>query len=302
MSGGFSPEHASQIRRAAGIASGHAASDDLAGVLYGSWYAAPVGPARPPRTDGAPLAGVLREAHAGAHRWTPGGPVVRTGRAGVVVTRLAGEAPRAVTAGDYVHADPRRTGIEPVVGDHLLLRERRGCVVGEGWWRTWGRDGGRICAPAGITRVYLAADPERLSGLIGALTRVLMASTRDWMLKCAVEAATLARPDALVVYLPDDAIGDDGEPGDLLERLAVAVRGRLRRGHPPMSAALDEGMSWSRDPGDGSSFGEARCAVVAAGLREPSGRDPVEAVARAFRAAGLDPARPHLRAAGSDGP
>ncbi|NHB83744.1 hypothetical protein G7085_00885 [Tessaracoccus sp. HDW20] len=67
-------------------------------------------------------------------------------------------------------------------------------------------------------------------------------------------------------------------------------------GRVPFTATLVPGISWSEDPGGEDSFGQTRCRLLADAFTR--GGPPVAAAEAAFVSAGLDPARPHLRARG----
>ena len=73
-----------------------------------------------------------------------------------------------------------------------------------------------------------------------------------------------------------------------LARVHKATARWLRDGTPPWTRPLARGVSWADDPGGGESFGLHRCRLAAEGLGSGEGVDA------AFRAAGLDPLRPHL--------
>jgi hypothetical protein len=65
-------------------------------------------------------------------------------------------------------------------------------------------------------------------------------------------------------------------------------------------------LALAEDPGDGRSFGESRCAVLAGAvleLRSTGGLDApdaVDALAARLAAVGIDLGHPHLRAVGPD--
>ncbi len=306
----WTAQDADAVRRAheVSIAAVGLGLDDLAARLYRKWYASPSGAHQGLDPLGPPLAGVLRQAHAETGRWTQA-TVARVGAAGVIAVREdgtpgGGARVRAALRGEYVHRPGRPDlGLAPRPGDVVRVLRRAGAVVAEGWWRTWGGGWDPRRLPHEVTRVYLAPDLPRLPALVRAVTGLLGGvdtagralagpeSVRPWYLKVGVDGPTLARPDAVVAYVPDAGAAATIEA-------IVGCAGELVRASPgpPLTRGLVPGISWSQDPGDGRSFGESRCALLADALVDvPAGGDPLAAVAAVLRRAGLDPRAPHLR-------
>ncbi len=325
MSAAWSVDHAAAVRRAvrSALDAPDRTVEGLATHLYATWYAAPVAGRQRLDPLDPPLSGVLRESHAATGRWADG-VVVRVGPGGVVAVRGADGRVRAAERGAYAHYTASQDlGLVPRAGDGLRVLEREGAVVVDGWWRTWGGGWDPRRLPADVTRIYLTPDTARLPALVAALTG-LLGRGRDvdvdadadtdvrtpvgppphpariphspWYLKVGVAEVTLDRPDAVVVYVPDAVAAE------VLGRVADLVRDLVRPSSgPPLTRAVAPGVAWSHDPGDGQSFGENRCAILAAALADPeAGLDPLAACAAAFARAGLDPTAPHLRA-GSTG-
>ena len=259
--------------------------------LYAGWYAAPrAGVAVPRPASGAPpLVGQLRVAH--STRWTPGCRVVGTGLAGTVVVATPDGITRAVSLGD--HWVPAHPGRPARAGDLVVAVERAGGYETEGWWRTWGGGWDVTTQQPDVTRFYLSIRPERVLDLVRVLPPELDAARLRWSLKVAARPELLTRPDAVVLYV------DDADAG----RVAAIVVGTVGDlvwpdGAPPLTASLAPGVAWSHDPGTEQSFGQTRCELLAEAFAGCAvGDDPVRAAAEAFTAAGLDPARPHLRSA-----
>ena len=290
---GFSGAHVVALLRAHVLAADPEAEQvGLADFLYARWYAAPqtrvVLDASWP-----PLEGMLRVAQGEALGWRPA-VVVRRGAGGVVVARDEAGRARALLRGSYAHrGDSGRAGLPPVVGDHISMVPRSGGVVSQGWWRTWGGGWDPRLAPAGAFRIYLGPAAQGLPGLVGALTTTMEAREDPWMLKAAMVEDHLGRADALVVYLLSMAAFND---------VVGCARNHVRdEPGPPLTEVLGPGMSWAEDPGDGRSFGESRCALVAQACERAKGRDGdafLWELRKAFLEAGLDPAAPHLRGDG----
>lgn len=329
--GAFSPAHHADILAAAGVAAavsaavsaratgpgvaGRAAEPDdgipdLATELYGRWYVAPSSPVRrapePSPAGSLPVGAVLRAVHPDAETWDPA-TVVQVGAAGTIAVRLDvrvdGGGVRALARGDHVPADPARLGRPAEVGDRVLVRRRAGGLVEEGFWRTWGARWSHARMPADLTRIYLAPRAGVAPRLVPALVRALEPLDAPWLVKAGALPGVLARPDGVVVYLPDQVAGlADGSARPVVGRVLDAARGLVAGPSPRLTAPLADGVGWSQDPGDGSSFGQHVCRVVASALEPVAGglvpADESKVILRlaesAFRAAGLDPAAPHL--------
>lgn len=278
----LSTENRDAVVRAARLADGVPAAD-LPAVLYARWYA-PAGSVPPAVGDDAPLTGSYRVAHAaGALPWLPA-RVVHRGMAGVVVVREAAtDTLRAVVRGDYAHVgrDAAEVVVTPV----------RGGVVSEGWWRTWSAGWNPTAPGDAVSRVYLAPAAGAAAAIFRAVTGVVVPRPAPWLLKAAADRTILGRPDAVVLYVPDEAL-----TGPLLDALAGATDGLRRATTPAFTEPVAPGLAWAHGPAGDESFGELICRVVAGALATGPA-DPVDAVEQALVAAGLDPARPHLRSA-----
>ncbi|SDD30289.1 T3SS effector HopA1 family protein [Auraticoccus monumenti] len=296
----FSPAHAADVLAAARVWTGVRHADVPADELYRCWYAAPAAVAAwDPWWP--PLGRLLRAGHAGSRSWTGPVRVARVGLAGTVVTRSASGDVRAHCRGDYVGT--LGAGRDPVAGLDVRVLRRGGAHQVDGWWRTWG--GGWSSTPGPrLSRLYLAPRTDSVVELVALLTRWLVDLERPWMLKCVAEPDLLGRPDAVVVYLPDD------ERESLWAAVARDVAGSTRPVRVPLTAPLGPGVGWAHEPGNGTSFGETRCRLLAAALSawEATGAGPaveadpdllLEHVAGQLRHHGVDPAAPHARTEGS---
>lgn len=287
---GFSASHVRDLLRARGVGTDPGAPrEGLPGFLYARWYCvAPTTATLDPWWP--PLAGMLRVAQAEALGWQPA-TVTGRGAGGIAVARDRAGRARALLRGGYAHVDGSPgAGLPPEVGDEVMVVPRSGAVVSEGWWRTWGGGWDPRVAPPDAIRMYLGPEVSRLPDLVGSLTAGLEGRGEPWLMKVAVQQSHLGRADALVVYLRNSsAFGD----------IVGWSLGRTRaEPGPPLTAPLAPGVAWADDPGDGRSFGESRCEIVAAALeRTLDGGDDafLAAVHEEFLAVGLDPASPHLR-------
>lgn len=156
-----------------------------------------------------------------------------------------------------------------------------------------GRGDGLTC------RVYLhVLDSHTAPGIWAAVLAELEGAELRYRAKILSSPASYPRQDALVVYL-------ERECWDVAFALAVAVRGLTGIGTStsPFCERIAPGVARACEPVDarpgwtGLSFGEHRSRAVAEGLlaaRGSSGDVRARAVADALRAAGVNPANPHL--------
>jgi hypothetical protein len=283
------------LARAVQVADRHpdVPADDLRAILYRDWYA-PATPVEPAKSWQPPLFGQYRAAHAGSTTFTSA-QVVALAPGGIVLAAQGGGRPRALLVGDYCHSCSERHGLPPKVGEQLLIVRRR--TSGRGLVVTWGGGWRPSAPPVALTRMYLAADPTHVLGLIGRLTAILQELATPWLLKAAAEWAALGRPDAVVIYLPSAELGDRPESAPLIGALASCATGLLREARPALTASIGRGVALAEDPADGRSFGERQSALVAQVLitARSSGDDPHRVLVAGLRAAGMDPVRPHLR-------
>lgn len=319
--GVLSLAHEAQLARAlevardvvAGGSLGAVSTDELAGALYGQWYAAPnaevaamaAGAERSGRVV-LPLAAILRASHPDAEVWTPA-VVVRPGLHGTIVVQVAEGGIRAVARGDLAPELTVGVGRGPHPGDRVRVRARAGGLVEGGWWRTWGGGCRAGRAPTGdLTRMYLAPRPEMIRRLVSAVLGVLRDLDVPWLFKVGADWPMLARPDGAVLYLPDPAVGlVSGAATPLVARLVGAVDGLVAGPGPALSVPVAPGVSWVQDPGDGLSFGETLCRALARavlsrpGLLAPDGgtsrSEDLTVLAVGLGEAGIDPRAPHLR-------
>jgi hypothetical protein len=165
-------------------------------------------------------------------------------------------------------------------------------VLGEADQRGDNTDSGN-----GIIRFYwhLTADAARL--WIRELTRLFNGADVAFHAKVLNDPGAYIRADAGVLYV---ARTDLTEAMALLPDLHRAVSPLLRETTPMFTMRLTSGLAVAEDPGDGRSFGEHRCRLVAEGLARAFKADRsgphelADSVAARFAEDGLDITRPWL--------
>ena len=160
-------------------------------------------------------------------------------------------------------------------------------------------------AHRGRVRYYFNLRPSAGPKFISGVTTLLNRAQVPFRAKVLNHPAAYRRADAAVLYVPieftDQALGSVAR---LYERLSDAMRSAV----PALSRLVAPGLSFAHEPGDGRSFGEHRCDLIARGLVEAHARghtdasSRVRAIEEAFDAAGVDLSRPHLARSEADLP
>jgi hypothetical protein len=151
--------------------------------------------------------------------------------------------------------------------------------------------------PADIVRLYWHLKAESAVTWMRELTHRLNAAEIAFRAKVLSVPAAYFRADAGVLYL---ARSDFERTKALLPELHRTVSQDLRPMTPMFTKRLARGLAAADDPGDGRSFGQHRCELVADGLVRAfeAGRTSAgartDAVAERFAEEGLDVARPWL--------
>ncbi len=281
----------------------------LAERLYRVWYAAPVGPDCGRLSPSCPpLPGLLRTAHAGSRQWR-GDWRTHRAVAGSVVVAERGRTRRdrrVVGRGDWVAEDPRTAGLVPSAGDALRVCSRQD-LLADGWWCTWG--GGWVMQPrrdgsmAGtgtqvpLLRLYLAPYVDAAADVVAAVTSATLAWDRPWMLKAATDPRAYQRADAVVLYLPRECSWPCASE---MRPLVAGLAGSLRPAQPPLSLSIARGAAVAEDPDGEESFGEHRCAAIAAAVLDDP-ENPLATVAEHLLAAEVDPLAPYRSHAAPEG-
>lgn len=238
-------------------------------TLYRVWFHQETGRLLDWPHAGAYLAAVTRpEAFQGG--WTVIGPVA--GAAGAVVAERGGRR-RVVAPPQMLPADPRALHVGP--GTELRVHPLVGAESG-GFWHLWSV-GWQHRAPRRYRRIYLRVEP---SGALEVVARIAAAAPPDpvWAMKALCGSHTGGRRDGALMYLPWRTPLDSGWVAAVLR----AVQPWCRADLPPFVDPLGRGAGWAPDPGDGRSFGEAVCQVVADAANRH--RDVSEFAAAARRA------------------
>jgi hypothetical protein len=261
----------------------------LATQLYGHCYVRPV-PRSRSTTDAAAVHAFrlgLSAANMGRGHWETGWDLGEGAAAQAVRRSVRRYGVEFVTTPERVRFGGPTTSV-------LVPKERRELhpgyyvALGDAPWLTPGSP---------LVRVYWNLSARGASVWMEAVTRDLNRDGVPFMAKLRDHPDGHGRADSAVLYLPG---GVDRPTHERLAGIYAAVSEYLVGDEPMFTRMLAPGVGVATDPGDGLSFGQHRCELVAHGLRahRESGRPDVaeeryDAIARAFREAGVDPEQPH---------
>jgi hypothetical protein len=157
--------------------------------------------------------------------------------------------------------------------------------------------------PLAIVRFYWHLVAAVAPPWVGELTRRLNAAGVPFHAKLLSDPSAYLRADAAVLYVARD---DVARTLAQLPPIHAAVAAHLRASTPMFTRRLARGLSVADDPGDGRSFGQHRCQLVAEGLVRAfdTGRadssEIITAVTGRFAQDGLNISRPWLGAGSPD--
>jgi hypothetical protein len=154
-----------------------------------------------------------------------------------------------------------------------------------------------------LVRFYWHLTSDIARDWIHELTVRFNAAGVPFQVKLLNDPATYVRADAAVLYIERK---DLAATMALLPALHRVTRHGLRDTTPMLTKRLARGLSVADDPGDGRSFGQHRCQLVAEGLVRSTGGAAARSTARLkavvdrFAGEGLSGAAPWLRAGSPD--
>lgn len=259
----------------------------IADWLYRCWYLVPeegfVHPGRAPPID--PIDAALSAIVDARSPWTNGWVVLATAADGRCLAGK-GAVRRWAEPGRYAGED--RPGLPPMPGDRISMPDHAAwCDAETGQWAA-------ACPapPEGtLVRLYFNAGADRIGYAVDRLMVLLVREGLAYRMKCPARLDGFARADSLVVYLSRDAWSR--READICG-WAEQMEPVLRPGRPALTRSLAIGVAMADDPGDGRSFGQHRCDVIAAALcdRAASGEDLLPHFGAALTRAGISAAEP----------
>lgn len=186
-------------------------------------------------------------------------------------------------AGTYraAHAGSNRR----VTRDGVAVLDRQDIVGRDGWWRTWGSAWTPPRERRRGVRLVLSPRPDRLGVVVSTVTTALHDVEVPWALACATSPRRVRRTGAVVLDLPSEA----ALPPELVPALAPVLLPHC----PPLCLPVGRGSALAGHPGNGMTFGEHRCHLIALALRRGAGPRRSATLAAVFDAHGIDPAAPY---------
>jgi len=164
--------------------------------------------------------------------------------------------------------------------------DRRDAIGRDRWWRTWGPQWSPARGRSSGLRLLFSPQMTALTDFVRTATQTLIDADEPWLLACPTLPSRLRHSGSVVLYLADDPA--------LRSTLIAGLAPYLRDDTPPLCLPLGEGVALAEHPGNGMTFGEHRCHLVALAIeRATENTDPLRAIAEMFAAHGISPAEPH---------
>jgi hypothetical protein len=245
----------------------------------------------------------LSHANSGSGTWEPGWIVQAVEPDGSVVVRRRRDD-LLVWARPHQYRSSDGAPAIGSVGRVLVAKELREML--QGYYMAFGdadcgedEDGN----PSDIVRFYWHLTAEGARPWIRELTGRFNAAGIGFRAKVLSDPASYVRADAGVLYVERSEVA---RTLDLLPEIHASARTGLRSATPMFTKRLAPGLAVAEDPGDGRSFGQHRCQLIAEALVcafdaaavEFSSR--LQAVVKRFEEEGLSVARPWLNMRSQD--
>jgi hypothetical protein len=197
---------------------------------------------------------------------------------------------------------PSRTPLQ--VGGHCWVKVPEECYgLLPGFYLALADPGEIGVEGSGIVRVYWHLWSGGAAPLVASLTRELNRQGVPFELKLLADPAFYPRADGAVLYL---SAGVYRAVVPLLSRIHLEVRSWLRGSVSAFAKRIAHGVGLAEDPGEGSSFGQHRSALLADELAKPeslaadSGPERCRAVLTGLQRKGWAPEALYLNRGSTD--
>src|SRR5438552_4054645 len=186
-------------------------------------------------------------------------------------------------------------------GTRLGLRFPKECFnISPGFYVALGNQelfGGSSLA---LVRLYWNLTPEGSVSFVRKATSLLNKAELPFKIKVVNDPVRFTRCDAVVLYIRKV---DYRHVSKLMARIYPRVIRSLKNGEPAFTKQLAVGVGLAEDPGQGESFGEHRCRILAEGLirayeqRKRSVRGKLQVVNDCFEENGINLSKPFVSSA-----
>jgi hypothetical protein len=279
----------------------------LTAVLYRHVYSRPFRSPLPDadvRDDPSEDPSLIRSlsvANASQDRWEHGWSISQVHSSGQI-TAQRGNVSRSLWAGQFLSQDG--PGARPRPGAQIsIFYPRESMTLQSGFYYCFGETSEDESFALGLVRIYWNVAIEGAPELVGRLSARLNFFQVPFRLKCSVMPSQFARTDVAVVYLAKRLFP---LVADLLHEVYPGVSPFLGPDVPLFTFRLAPGVGIAEDPGNGESFGQHRCRLLAETCWSCFLRGDQETPSRLaelhqlLSAQGADPERLHLNAGSLD--
>ncbi|HUJ63622.1 MAG TPA: T3SS effector HopA1 family protein [Kofleriaceae bacterium] len=255
----------------------------LAELLYQRFYCRPergAAPNPPGSRAERVLIDELSQANCGQGTWQPGWQVERVEPDGSLAIHRSG---------DDLTLWTRPELFDTSTGRLRVLKELRAALPG--YYLALGDVA--LDASAGLVRCYWHLTAAGAVPWMHEITTRFNAAGLAFHAKARSDPAGYTRADSGVLYLSRPRLGGAIE---LVREVHARIAGLLRASTPMFTRRVARGLALADDPGEGESFGQHRCALVADALLAAASRRGScgRAIVARFARAELDVARPWL--------
>jgi hypothetical protein len=237
----------------------------------------------------------LSDANASREHLHRGWQIVRRLPAGHFIAQKNGHV-RILSAAELVARDgPSATPDEGASVSLIWPRESK--VMHKGFYYIYGEAVTDQQDEVELLRLYWNVRAAGVLELVRQLTRSFNRFQLPYRLKCLNSPAAYERADAAVLYFNARYFRLASE---LLADTHRELKEYLEPNTPLFSKTLAAGLGLAEEPGNGESFGQQRCRILAEGIWKACERNPLtekqffEAVASQFESEGLSLDSPHL--------
>jgi len=292
--------------RAADYADGKNLIAHLAAVFYDQAYSRPfsgvwVERVREQSLTDESLVEALSQANRTKDRWEEGWSITSIFSQGQIMATKR-SAQRMIWPGQYLSEDG--PAAMPRVGARVrLFYARESRSLQNGFYYAFSETPEDVRSTLGLIRIYWNVMADGAPRLLDVLAARLNTFHVPYRFKCAVDRREFERTDVAVLYLPKQFFSITA---DLLRDVTPAVREHLGQAVPLFSKRIDHGTALAEDPGNGESFGQSRCRLLASAIwnQFQAGHQGGEACfaefSRLLASHGIDRDRPYLNIGTAD--